>query len=92
MNAPPFLMRLKISNEQRDLDFWLPLFLAWLILLALLIAFAPLAIILMIVLWPSGWSKFILLAPVNLYRMLRDLKDLRVDVRKKQETVLIYFK
>jgi len=92
MNAPPLLMKLKIYNEEHNIDLWLPLFLAWIILLALMIALSPLAILLIILLWGSGWSKFIARLPVYLYRLLRDLKDSRVDVRKKDENVLIYFK
>ncbi len=93
MNAPPLLMRLKVLDEEHSVDLWLPLFLAWLILLALAIAFSPLALFLVLVLWPTGWGKFILLAPVNLYRVLASLKELRVDVNKKDGgRVNLYFK
>ena len=92
MNAPPLLMRLKIQKEQRDIDIWLPLFLGWIILLAVGIALLPVAVILFIVLWPAGWGKFISLAPLYLYRVLRDLGDLQIDVKKKRESLLIYFK
>jgi hypothetical protein len=92
MSAPPLLMRLKIHNEQRDVDIWLPLFLGWIILLAVGIAILPVAIFLFIVLWPAGWGKFILLAPVNLYRVLRDMGNLQIEVKKKTESLLIYFK
>ncbi len=93
MNAPPLLMRLKVSDRERDVDLWLPLFLAWVILLVLAIALSPLTLFLIIILWPTSWGKFILLAPANLYRVLAALKDLQVDVNKKQGgRVNVYFK
>jgi hypothetical protein len=92
MSIPPTLMRLKIRNERHNINLWLPMFLGWLILLVLAIAFSPLAVILIIILWPSGWGKFILTAPFHIYRILCDLQDMEVDIKNEQETVLIYFR
>jgi hypothetical protein len=92
MSIPPSLMRLKIRNERHNINLWLPMFIGWLLLLALAIAFSPLAVILIILLWPSGWGKFILLAPVRIYGLLCDLRDMEVDIQNARETVLIYFR
>ena len=92
MSAPPLVARLQVYDEERDFDVWLPLFLAWIILLAFAIALSPIAIFLILVLWPTGWGKFLLLLPVNVYRCVRDLKDLRIDVKNERRSVLIYFK
>jgi hypothetical protein len=41
MSIPPCLMHVRIRNEEHNFGLWLPLFLAWLILAALVLAVLP---------------------------------------------------
>jgi hypothetical protein len=92
MSLPPLLMRLKIINPEHHVNLWLPLFLAWIILLALYIVLSPLILFLVLVLWPTGWGEFILMLGPTLYSCICALRDLKIDVQKGQEITLIYFK
>jgi hypothetical protein len=92
MNIPPLLMRLKIINPERRINLWLPLFLVWIILLLIAIILSPLVCLLVILLWPWGWGEMLLLLGPSLYQVLCATRDLSVDIRRPDETVLIYFK
>ena len=61
MSIPPCLMHVRIHNEEHNFGIWLPLFLAWLILAALVLAFLPIFLILLLVALPFGWGEFMLL-------------------------------
>jgi hypothetical protein len=92
MSIPPCLMRLKVVDSEHHINLWLPLFLAWIILLALYILLSPLLAVLIVILWPVGWGEFLLMIGPTVYDCLCSLRDLQVDVRKGSDVVLIYFK
>ena len=91
MSTPPCLMRLRIYNEEHHVSLWLPLFLAWLILAAFVLAFLPLYLILLIFSWSFGWGEFMLLLGPRLYAILCALKGLKVDVNRQKEQIAITF-
>lgn len=91
MNMPPCLMHLRIYNQQHNFGIWLPLFLAWIILTILAIVLLPIALILIIVFLPFGWSKFFILFPVYLFNVLVTLRGLKVDINGDKEKVLVSF-
>ena len=91
MNMPPLLMRLKIKNDEHDFGLWLPLFLFLLIALVVFIILLPLLILAVIVLWPCGWGKTVLLAPWAACRIFCATRGLKVDVQGPREVVKIYF-
>lgn len=93
MNIPPFLMRLKLVDKRTRINLWIPLFLAWLIAGLLGLALSPLILLLVLLLWPTGWGKFLWLFGPHLYSVLCELRHLEVDVQGRQnEQVLIYFR
>ena len=93
MNIPPFLMRLKLVDKRTRINLWIPLFLAWLIAGLLGLALSPLILLLVLLLWPTGWGKFLWLFGPRLYSVLCELRHLEVDVQGRQnEQVLIYFR
>jgi hypothetical protein len=91
MSIPPCLLHLRIYNEEHNVSLWLPLFLAWLILAALVLAFLPLYLILLIFSWSLGWGEFMLLLGPRLYAILCALKGLKVDVNRQKEQIAITF-
>lgn len=92
MNRLPCLIRLKIYSPQHHINLWLPLFLAWLLLAALLIALSPLLLILAVILWFMGWEEYLFALGPAFYRCLCALNGLEVDVNNKNgEKVFISF-
>jgi hypothetical protein len=94
MNCPPLIMRLDVSKPSRPRHnvLWLPLFLAWLILAALLIALAPLMLIAVAILWPFGWGKLLLFSGPRIAGCLCALRGLEVNIERKDRALFISFK
>jgi hypothetical protein len=88
MSIPPCLMHVRIHNEEHNFGLWLPLFLAWLILAALLLAILP---ILLIVALPFGWGEFMLLLGPRFYNILCALRGLKVEIDRTSEKVEVLF-
>ena len=91
MSVPPCLLHIRVHNEEPHFGIWLPLFLAWLILAILVLAFLPLFLILLIIALPFGWGEFVLLVGPRFYNILCALKGLKLDVDKTGEKVEILF-
>jgi hypothetical protein len=91
MSIPPCLLHVRVHNQQHNFGIWLPLFLAWLILAILVLAFLPLFLILLILALPFGWGEFVLLVGPRFYNILCGLKGLKLDVDKTNEKVEILF-
>jgi hypothetical protein len=89
MSMLPCLLRVKVHD---CINIWLPLFLVWLIVAIFALALAPIVLILVLVLWPIGWGKFLLMLGPTIYRCLCALRGLEVDVNKNQERVLVSFR
>jgi hypothetical protein len=70
---------------------WLPLFLAWILLGAILLALLPIFLIILIVAFAAGWGEFMLMLGPQLYDILCALKGLKVDIDKTDEKVEITF-
>jgi hypothetical protein len=86
-------MRLDVakSSRTRRTVLWLPLFLAWLILAAFLIALAPLLILAVLVLWPLGWGKLLLLFIPRVCGCICALHGLEVNIERKDRVLFISF-
>jgi hypothetical protein len=91
MSIPPCLLHVRVHNQEHNFGIWLPLFLAWLILAILVLAFLPLFLILLLVALPFGWGEFMLLVGPRFYNILCALKGLKLDVDKTNEKVEIMF-
>ena len=91
MSIPPCLMHVRIHNEEHHFGLWLPLFLAWLIPAALLLALLPVFLILLIVALPFGWGEFVLLLGPRFYNILCALRGLKVEIDRTNEKVEVLF-
>jgi hypothetical protein len=91
MSIPPCLLHLRVHNEEHNFGLWLPLFLAWLILAALLLALLPLFILLLLIALPFGWGEFMLQLGPRFYNILCALKGLKVDINRQREQIAITF-
>ena len=89
MSWPPMLMHIRVKNHNKSFGLWLPLFLLLPLALAVLIVFSPLILIGVIVLWPSGWGKWALLALWGATVSFWSLRGLKVDVQGPKDTVYV---
>jgi hypothetical protein len=91
MSTPPCLLYLRVNNGEHNFGLWLPLFLVWILLAAILLALLPIYLIVVIISFAAGWGEFFLMAGPRLYDVLCALKGLKVDVDKTDEKVEITF-
>jgi len=94
MNCPPLLLRLDLSETEHHgrVVLWLPIFLAWLILAAILIALSPLIILAALLAWPFGWGKTVLLFIPLVCNCICHLHGLEVNIERKDRVLFISFK
>ena len=86
---PPMWAYVKIKGKDHGFGFWLPLFLAVLILFVFFLAFLPLILLVVLILWPIGWGRWMVEAIKTGYIMLCSLKGLKVDIQNSKETVYV---
>ena len=88
---PPMTMSLRARRGKRSIRLWIPLFLVlpFVALVALLLA--PLVLLAALLLWPIGLARPLLLAGPLLYRLVCELRGLKVDVGTKEESVRVRF-
>jgi hypothetical protein len=89
MSIPPCLMHMKIRDH---VDLWIPLFLVWLIVAIFALALAPIMLILVLILWPIEWGRFLLMSGPAIYRCLCALRGLEVDINQSEERLFFAFR
>jgi len=90
---PPMLLHFHIHRpHRRSFGFWFPLFLVWLLLLAIALPLAPLLLLTALVLWPTGWGRPLLLIGPAVARCICMLRGLEIDIEKPSEHLLISFR
>ena len=88
----PMLMRLKIVEQGRKkVNLWLPVFIAWILLFALLILFLPIALVVAVVTWGRGRGRIVLAVYPMLVSILVNLSDLHIEIEGPGQCVLISF-
>ena len=91
MIYPPSTIRLRISDEGRRFGIWLPLILIWPVILALAIAVVPIIFLAVVVLWPLGWGRPLLLGGPVMFRIFCSLRGLEVNVQDGSQRVYVRF-
>ena len=85
----PLWMWLRVEElGQRRVSFPVPLFLAWLLLAALLLLLLPLVVLAALLSWPWGWGKAIVMIYVQVFVLIGSLSGLTVDVASHERAVL----
>jgi len=94
MNCPPLILRLDIAKAEhpRHTVFWLPIFLAWIILAAIFIALSPLIILATLVAAPFGWAKTVILFIPLVCNVICHLHGMEINIEKKDSVIFISFK
>ena len=86
--APPMLMHVKVyKKDETDFGIWLPLFLIYLLIFAVLLVLSPLIFIAVLVLWPSGWGEWGLRALWAGIVSIWAIRGLEVEVQGQNEYV-----
>jgi len=91
MKFPPMLLHLQIPIGDSFLGLWLPWFLVYLLLLILMVIALPFAIILTIILVPTGKSRPLILAGPYVWRLLFNMKGLKVDIQQNKRKLMFNF-
>jgi hypothetical protein len=89
MNWPPMLMHVKIENKNTHFGLWLPLFLLMLIAAVILLAFLPVILLCLLVMWPSGWGRWLWNSFKAGLASLWALKGLSVDIKNRDGIVRV---
>ena len=87
----PLLMRLKIGRDAGKRGVLLPIFIVWVLLLALMAVLLPLVLIAAILTWLSGQGPWPLLVYPLLGSVLFHLSGLHIEIERSGENVLIAF-
>jgi hypothetical protein len=89
MKLPPMLMHVRIMKNDADFGVWLPLFLFILIAFIILLALSPLILICLLLMWPSGWGRWLVQAFKAGVASLWALKGLSVDIQNRDGVVKV---
>lgn len=86
----PIWMRLRVREEgKRAVSLHIPLFLVWILVVALLLLLLPLVIIAGILLWYRGIGKAILASYVGIFRILFTMSGFKMDISQPGKDVYI---
>ncbi|MBN1368074.1 MAG: hypothetical protein JW967_09120 [Dehalococcoidales bacterium] len=95
MSWPPYLLKIRIENEDNSFPIWLPLFIIGpimlILLLAVLIILLPFVLLSLIFTWQLGWWRPVFLFFPALFRIIAQLPGLKVDVGSHSGRVYIAF-
>ena len=88
----PLMMRLEVSKKgKKGVRLWLPVFLAWILLLALMIILLPIVILVALITWYPGYGRSLLMLFPMLWVLLFNLLGLGLDIETKNEKILLNF-
>ncbi len=95
MRWPPYLLKLRFTDERRDFALWLPLFLLWPLVLAFLLAaflvILPFALLSLVFTLELDWLKSLALGMLAIFRVLGQLPSLMIDVQGERGTLYLEF-
>ena len=91
MKFPPMLLHLQIPVGDSFIGLWLPWFLVYLLLLILMVITMPFMIVLAIILIPTGKSRLLILIWPYIWRLLFNMKGLKVDIQQKNRKLMLSF-
>lgn len=86
----PMAARLKVKKKGRGVNLWLPLFLLWILLLPLGALLFVIWLILAAFAHLSVGAAVGAAGLATVFRVLRHLKGLRLEVRGKEEEIVLY--
>jgi hypothetical protein len=91
MNWPPLLLHLRLPSREGFLGLWLPWFLVYPILLALMLIALPFILVAAIFLVPGGRARPLLMAGPYIWRLLFALRGLKMDIETGGREMMVDF-
>ncbi|XUW99586.1 MAG: hypothetical protein TUN42_06745 [Dehalogenimonas sp.] len=91
MNWPPLLLHLRLPSRDGFVGLWLPWFLVYPILLALMLIALPFILIAAIFLVPAGRARPLIMAGPYLWRLLFAMRGLKLDIQTSQKALMLDF-
>jgi len=86
------MMRLEVSKkENRGVRLWVPVFLAWILLLALMLVLSPIILLVALLSWYQGYGRSLLLLFPMLWVVIFNLSGLGLDIETKNERIFMNF-
>jgi hypothetical protein len=86
-------MRMRIKEEgKKGVRLFIPIFIIWILVFALLIAVLPLLILAAIFTWRQGLGFKLLLVYPLFFSILWSMSGLYVEVKERNKDILFYFK
>ena len=92
MRLPPAILRIRVQNRRHRFGLWLPIFLLWPLVLAVVLVLLPFVLLGALILLPFGMGTMLLLFLPMLLRLLCALRGLELDVDNGADKVRLYFK
>jgi hypothetical protein len=88
----PMLMKIKIPRqEKRSITIYLPVFLAWILLMAVFLLLLPFILLTALFTWFRGYGKIFVLFFPMLFNVLWHLQGLLIDVQDKEGHIYFSF-
>ncbi len=88
----PMLLKIKIPRtDKQPVSIYLPLFVAWFILLPILILMLPFFVLVAMITWAKGYGRLVLLFFPMLFSVLWNLHGLKIDVQDKGSEIYFSF-
>jgi len=88
----PMLLKIKIPRKNKQpVNLYLPLFIAWLILLPILILFLPFYLVMLMICMSKGFGRLALLFFPMFFSILWNLRGLKVDVKDEGHVIYLSF-
>ena len=86
----PLWMRLKVRERgKRGVSLHIPLFLIWILVVAILLLLLPLVVIVSLFTWYRGIGKAILLSYVGIFNILFTMSGFKMDISQPGKDVYI---
>jgi len=87
----PLILNMHVRKEgRRGVTLFLPIFLAWILLLAILLVLFPFVLLAALLTWPNG--KMLLALYPMMFSVLWAMSGLHIEVKKEKEDILFDFR
>ena len=91
MNWPPLLLHLRLPSREGFVGLWLPWFLVYPILLALMLIALPFILVAAIFMVPAGRARPLLMSGPYLWRLLFAMRGFKMDIETAGREMLFDF-
>ena len=92
MMFPPSILRIRVLDDHKRVNLWIPLVLIWPLAVAIYVLLLPAIIAAAMLTWHRGWGRRILLSGPAVFHLYCALRGLEINTNEPNQSVLVYFK